>query len=384
MLDANQLLDEARQTAGLDDYGPMDFTVGFEILVRAINEEAGLTDEHVPPVRGRIIRVLVNKLRMQEDLRAHPEILDEPLLAPVFITSLPRTGSTKLHRMLAATQDLAGIPFWMSHNFARFPDSGGAGPDPRIADAEEYLQWMYKRAPLFQQGHPQFAEETEEELALLDAGFNSLYNWAAFLVVPSYVEYVLGSDGMQAFRDLRVVLQYLQWQHYHGQGRRWVLKTPSLFGFERAYAEAFPGTDFIVTHRHPVQIWPSVCSLVLGVRSLYYDGDFSASASDLIMHNFGEAAKMHLAWRDSYSPDKIRDVRFADVIGDEAALLRSIYEWLGMEFTAASEANLAAWLEMDARRDHVRSNAKLEDFGVTADDVTRGMSAYIERYGQFL
>lgn len=389
MLEAQRLLDQARETAGLEDYGSMDFTEGFGVLVDSINTEAGIAPEYMGLVTDRIIRVLVNKLRMRQDLTAHPEILDEELLAPVFITSLPRTGSTKLHRMLAATEDFAGIPFWMSHNFARFPGGEGAASDAaereaRIADAEEYLQWMYQRAPLFQQGHPQFAEETEEELSLLDAGFNSLYNWAAFLVVPSYVEYVLGTDGMQAFRELRVILQYLQWQHYRGEGKRWVLKTPSLFGFERAYGETLTGTDFIVTHRHPVEIWPSVCSLVLGVRSFYYDGDFSDSASELIMHNFGEALKMHLAWRDQYPADKVMDVRFADVIGDEAALLRRIYDWLGMEFTPTSEANLNAWLEMDARRGHSRSAARFEDFGVTEEDVTRGMSQYIARYGEFL
>jgi hypothetical protein len=234
----------------------MGFAEGLGILVRAINDEAGLTPEHQRAVSARIIRVLVNKLRMRRDLVAHPEILDQELRPPVFITSLPRTGSTKLHRMLAATGDFAGIPFWMSHNFAPFPAE--SGPQDRIAAAEEYLQWQYKRAPLFQQGHPRYAEETEEELALLDAGFNSLYSWASLLNVPSYVDYVLGSDGMQAFRELRVLLLYLQWQHYRDRGKRFVLKTPSLFGFEHAYAATLPGTDFIVTHRHLVEIWPFV------------------------------------------------------------------------------------------------------------------------------
>jgi hypothetical protein len=123
---------------------------------------------------------------------------------------------------------------------------------------------------------------------------------------------------------------------------------------------------------------------VLGVRSLYYDDDFSASASELIMHNFGQSLTAHLAWRDAYPPEKVLDVRFAEVIGDEAALLRRIYAWLGVEFTASSEDNLAAWLAMDAQRVHVRSSATLEAFGVTEDDVRTGMSAYIERYGEFL
>lgn len=384
MLFADDLLEQASESAGLDDYGDMAFAEGLRVLVGSVNDEAGLTPERERTLRGEIVRVLVNRLRMQRDIAAHPEILEEELLPPVFITSLPRTGSTKLHRMLAATGDFNGLPFWMSHNFAPFPDADGAGPDPRIEAAERYLGWECETAPLYQQAHPHYAEEFEEELALLDAGFNSLYTWAAFLDVPSYVGWVLSTDGMQAFRDLRVLLQYLQWRQYRGMRRRWVLKTPSLFGFEGAYATVFEGTDFIVTHRDPVKIWPSVCALFCGVRGLYNDADYSRVASDFVLHNFGEGLKGHLAWRDAYAPAKVLDVPFDEVIGDEVALLRRIYAWLDMPFTQTSEANLREWLQMDAERGHTRSAATLEDYGVTAEHVRQGMAAYIERYGEFL
>jgi Sulfotransferase family len=384
MLSADHLLEAAVRHTGLDDYGDRGFTTGLGVLVQSINDEAGLTPSYEEAIRDEIVRVLVNRLRMQRDLTSHPEILDEEILPPVFITSLPRTGSTKLHRLLAATGDFNGLPFWMSYNFGPFPDSEGAVRDPRIAAAEEHLQWMYEQAPLYQQMHPQYAEEFEEELSLLDAGFNSLYRWAAFLDVPTYIEWVLSSDGMQAFRDLRVLLQYIQWQHYRGLNRRWVLKTPSLFGFESAYAATFAGTDFIVTHRDPVQIWPSVCTLFRGVRGMYYDRDFTDVAGEVVLHNFGEALKGHLAWRESYPPEKVLDVRFEEVISDEAALLRRIYAWLDMPFTEASESNLEAWLEMDARRGHVRSTATPEDYGLTEQIIRDRLAGYIDRYGEFL
>jgi lipid-A-disaccharide synthase-like uncharacterized protein len=331
--------------------------------------------------------VLVNRLRMQRDIAAHPEILEEQVLPPVFITSLPRTGSTKLHRMLAATGDFNGIPFWMSHNIAPFPGSPDTERDPRIAAAEQHLQWIYDTAPLYQQMHPQYAEDVEEELSLLDAGFNSLYRWAAFLNVPSYIEWVLGRDGMQAFRDLRVMLQYLQWQHYRGRNRRWVLKTPSLFGWEGAYAHTFPGTDFIVTHRDPVAIWASVCGLFSGVRSLYNDTDIDDLArmgGPVMLHNFAEASKGHLAWRADYPTEKVLDVRFDAVIGDETALLARIYAWLDIPFTASAQTNLAAWLELDATRGHTRHTRSLEDYGLSREAIDKDLAGYIDRYREFL
>jgi hypothetical protein len=386
MIPVADLLDEARDAAGLKDYGDLGFTEGLEVLVGSVNAEAGLTPENDAALRTEIVRVLVNRLRMQRDIAEHPEILDEEILPPLFITSLPRTGSTKLHRMLAATGDFAGMPFWMSHNFAPFPGVEADERQARVEDAEEYLAWLEQRAPLYLQAHPHYARDAEEELSLLDAGFNSLYRWAAFLNVPTYINWVLGRDGMAGFRDLRGMLQYLQWQHYRGQGKRWVLKTPSLFGWEGAYAQIFPGTDFIVTHRQPTVIWPSVCTLFSGVRSVYNEtpiAELRAMGGQIMLHNFSEALNGHLAWRDAYPTEKVFDARFSEVIGDEAALLRRIYDWLGMELTPAGEANLATWLKMDAERGHTRNLGTLADCGITEADVEESLSGYIERYAEF-
>lgn len=387
MLSTDQLLDEARVFAGLDDYGDTAFTEGLGILVTSVNEEAALTPAMETILHSEIVKILVNRLRMQRDITEHPEILDEEVLPPVFITSLPRTGSTKLHRMLAATGDFNGLPFWMSYNIAPIPESDGAPRDPRIDQAYEHLAWLEDRAPLYLQMHPQYAEEYEEELSLLDAGFNSLYRWAAFLDVPTYINWVLGRDGMQAFRDLRVILQYLQWQHYRGTNRRWVLKTPSLFGWEGAYAASFPGTDFIVTHRDPVVIWPSVCALFTGVRSVYNEVDpavLTKMGGEVMLHNFAEAQHGHLAWREAYPADKVLDVRFDEVIGDEVALLRRIYDWLGIPFSERAAVNLTAWLEMDATRGHRPNTMTLEDCGLTAPRLHERLAGYIKRYNEFL
>ena len=381
MLSAERLLEEGREAAGLGDYGDMGFAEGLGVLVKSVNEEARLDVAREGTLRTHIVRVLVNRLRMQRDIAVHPEIVEEELLPPVFITSLPRTGSTKLHRLLAATGDFNGLPFWMSYNFAPFHDGD---PALRLAAAEEYIAWERATSPLFHSAHPHYADEFEEELQLLDAGFNSLYSWAAFLDVPSYVQWVLGGDHLQAFRDLTALLKYIQWQHYRGLNRRWVLKTPSFFGFEGAYGAVLPGTDFIVTHRDPVQIWPSLCTLFRGVRGLYYDEDYTSVANDFMLGTFGQAQLAHLAWRDAYPAEKVLDVRFAEVMDDEAALLRRIYDWLGMEFTEASQRNLDAWLEMDAARGHVRTPGTLEEYGVTTAAVNTAMAPYIARYADQL
>jgi Sulfotransferase family len=384
VLESERLLEEAKDATGLDDYGDMGFAEGMGLLVKSINEEAGLTPEYEALLKQEFDRLLANRLRMQQDIRQHPEILEEEVLPPIFITSMPRTGSTKLHRMLAATGDFNALRYWHSLNFAPFPAADGAEPDPRIAAAYEHLNRIYEHAPDFQKAHPMYAEEAEEELALLDAGFNSLYRWAALLNVPSYIGFVLSSDPLAAFRDLRAMIQYLQWQHFGGLGRRWVFKTPSLFGFEAVYSMAFEGTDFIVTHRHPERTMASTCFLACGSRSLYSEQDFTGVISEMVLGNFGQALQGHLAWREAYPPEKVLDVRFEDIVNDEVGVSRRVYDFLGMEWTDRAEENLKAWIEMDSTRGHEPSKAKLETYGLEPEQINEAFGAYIERYSEFL
>ncbi len=384
MLENQWLLNEARKMAGLDDYGDMRFAEGMGVLVKSINDEADLTPAYEEALKEELLRVLVNRLRMNQDLHAHPEILDEEVLPPVYITSMPRTGSTKLHRMLAATGDFNALKYWQSLNFAPFPDAAPDCPDPRIEAGYRHLAHVSAQAPGFQRAHPMYAEEAEEELSLLDAGFNSLYTWAALLDVPTYIEYVLQSSPLAAFEDMRRTIQYIQWQHYRGLGRRWVFKTPSMFGFEGAYSAVFAGTDFVVTHRHPLKTVASMCNLMCGSRSKYSDADFTAVAGQTMIHNFAEAQKGHLAWRAAYPELKSFDLRFSDIVDDEIGVTKMVYNFLGMELTDRAITKIEDWLAMDAGRNHQPCRDTLADYNVEAFFVETSFTPYIDRYGEYL
>lgn len=383
MLCVDALLKDAQAASGLSDYGDRQFTAGLQVLVNAINTEAHLTAENEARFRLELLRLLENRLRMRRDLVAHPEILEEEVLPPVFITSLPRTGSTKLHRMLAATGDFHSMKFWQAYHFAPFSRERQT-PDPRIAVADRYLTWMRQRAPLFATGHPMYTEETEEEQVLLDAGFNSLYQHAAHLNVPSYVQWVLAQDPRRMFDDMRRILQYLQWQHFKGLRRRWILKTPCLLGTESALAHAFPGMDFIVTHRHPQLVMASTAALLCGVLQVFNDSIDRHRAGTVMLANFGATVQRHLQWRADYPASRVRDVRFDEVVADEAGVLRRLYDFLALPFTQTAHDNVRQWLAMDAARREASPKFTLEEFGLDASTVDRVFAAYIERYRHLL
>ena len=73
-LDEASILAEARTKAALNDFGDESFREPMRVLLAALDQEAGLLDFGRAAQRSRIVDLLVNRLRVEEQFRRHPEI----------------------------------------------------------------------------------------------------------------------------------------------------------------------------------------------------------------------------------------------------------------------------------------------------------------------
>lgn len=100
-LDSDLLIEEARRRSGLADFGPPPIEEPLRRLVASYDGEAGLTLLGRIAARRDTLRLLENRLRMEGDRRRHPDIEAEEVRRPLFVTGLPRTGTSLLHGLLA-------------------------------------------------------------------------------------------------------------------------------------------------------------------------------------------------------------------------------------------------------------------------------------------
>ena len=63
-------------------------------------------------VLGLLRRRLENRLHLEAWLAAHPETLDAPVLGPVYIIGLPRTGTTALANMMSLDPQFRCLRSW--------------------------------------------------------------------------------------------------------------------------------------------------------------------------------------------------------------------------------------------------------------------------------
>ena len=115
--DETELLREAQKSAGLDDFGEDPFREPLAVLTQSLREEARLNDLGRAMFRARIVDSLVTRLKTQDWVTRHPEILEEEIEAPLVVVGLMRTGPTMRHRILARDPRSHAAMWWDT----RFP-----------------------------------------------------------------------------------------------------------------------------------------------------------------------------------------------------------------------------------------------------------------------
>ncbi|WP_340317707.1 sulfotransferase family protein [Rhizorhabdus argentea] len=382
VLDAQELLQLAQDRTGLSDFGPEDFREGLDMLVKGVNADVVVRPDRVEHLRENILRLLINRLWFQKDLADHPEILDEVIDAPIIITSLPRTGSTKLQRLLAASGDFQLVEYWKGHMFARIPGAPDGGREQRIAETRAYEKWLYEVSPDMITGHPVFTDEAEEEMQLFEYSFRTPA--LAVFGSASYFGWLLGADPTPAYDYLKTQLQYLQWQNPENRKKPWLLKTPIHFGLEPQVNRIFDNPRFIVTHRDPIKCIPSIAGVSHNWHMLYADVEPDLTGGEAMITYFGKSAVDHLAWRDSDLERQILDIGFSDITSNDGEVVRRIYEEFGLPLTEKSQQGMREWSERNPRNKHGGHSYSAAKFGTTDDVIRTSFADYIDRFAPLL
>jgi len=373
---AAELLETARRRTGLSEGIDASFREALDELVRSIDSEATLTAAGAPAANERLLRVIVNRLRFAADLRRSPQILDEPLLPPLIISGLPRVGSTKLHRLLAEGGDFQSLLFWQGFNPAPVPGADPAQPDPRVAAAVEFLAWRSRLNPATDAAHHMGALEPEEDTYLLEYTLHTYWP-ITYFNVPGFLAWLSGQEREAAFGYVAQLLRYLQWQFHRDQRRPWLLKSPPNFGFEREQARHLPGARFVVLHRDPVDVIPSVVGIVRETRRLYcgVPGDLR-NVGDWAVETYAGAVARHMEWRGVAPKGSVIDIAYRDVVADEENVIARVYEHCGLGLSGAALERMQRWSAGNLQHQHGQHTYSLEESGLTRERLERAFAAY--------
>ena len=94
----------ATKAVGLDDFGTDDdnYREALGMLLESYQRDADLTEFGSKMCRFFVRNALVARLMSEAAWKQYPQHADVPIERPIFVTGLPRTGTTALHRLLTA------------------------------------------------------------------------------------------------------------------------------------------------------------------------------------------------------------------------------------------------------------------------------------------
>jgi len=143
----------ATRLTGLLDFGADDYLDGLTVLL-----ESYAADEDLTPLGAKMSRVflrgaLVARLLSESAWRSYPEHAAVGIEQPIFVTGLPRTGTTALHRLLTADPAHQGLELWLTQAPQPRPPRQSWAADPVFAQLQAAYAQHHVTHPEFMAVH---------------------------------------------------------------------------------------------------------------------------------------------------------------------------------------------------------------------------------------
>lgn len=373
---ASEIIDKACAATGLSDFGDPAVFEGLEVLVKASNEEANLSEVGAPRWEGTLVGHLSNRLRVVDYLKQHPELLERPIEKPTFVFGLPRTGTTLTINLLSADPARRCLLRWESLNPVPPAAAGALHDDPRCIAEQQRLAMSLKYFPQIAAAHYEEADGPSEcQFAMAPSFCAQLFD--SSVNVPSYGDWFLHKTSyLPAFKFHKQLLQLLQ----ANNGGRWTLKNPWHPLFLDDLTTVYPDAQLVMTHRDPAELVGSACSLIRLIRPMFSAAVDLRQIADQLIATFDLMLARQNAYRDKHGEASIFDIQYTEQLRDPIGQMRKLYAHFGEPLTSEAEAAMVKLLADNPQGKHGKHTYSLEEFGLTASGVRQHFRDYCERF----
>ncbi|GAA4482749.1 sulfotransferase [Rhodococcus olei] len=356
----------ATESTGLRDFGDDSHVEGLRVLLDSFDREAQLTPLGQMVARETVRGALGARALSEAGFARYPEHAGVPIERPVFVTGLPRTGTTALHRLLTADPGHQGLEMWLAERPQPRPHRDSWEGNPDFQQVQAIYAAQHEANPDMAGLHYMDALVVEECWRLLQQSMLSV-SFECIFHVPAYSNWLAGQDWTSAYARHKKNLQLIG---LNDTGKRWVLKNPSHMFAVDEIMSVYPDALIIQTHRSPRTVMASICSVnehaSRGWSEAFDNETIGRTQLDLWARGLDHFEKA----RARYNPAQFIDVDYHDFVADPLGTVETVYTHFSLPFT--DEARLAMQdmhrqsLSGARRPEHTYA---LADFGLTESAV---------------
>jgi len=356
------LLDAARKEAQIPKYRDLSFVPHLEKVLE-IPSRLNLSLLGLQVLHANLVRFLVNRLRYEEDVAKYPEILDEDVSDPIIIIGLPRSGTTKLQRILSASPAVQPTYTWQMFNPAPFVGERRGDPSPRIEWAQAMASVVSASNPDFNRIHEYDPVAADECVYVPLGSFDYVMQWIS-TPDQTYLDWARQNDRTSPISYVKRMLQYLQWQSGGRRGRPWLTKNPGHTGEIAEVLQVFPNATFIMPERDIATTIASYIQMMWEIlRNSITDLDRYEHARGSIEYWSYELNRFFEQRRALGNRVRVLDVPYQRVLADPIGIAREAYALHGLPLTKASEDAMRAWERNNPAHKFGKFAYDLADYG---------------------
>ncbi len=353
-LESAALIAEACRREGVDSIPGQHWQEPLQLLLRDLSEHAQLSPLGRQVANGQIVTLLQARVRAEQLLRAHPEIMQRPLARPVIVLGHMRSGTTRLHRLLAQDPGFAHTRL-----FESLEPVPRRGRRLRAAAVQRFLE---RANPALAAIHPSRPLEPEEEFGLHSFSFHGA-QFEAQWHVPTYAAHARDRDGTVPYGEFAALLRIMGWSRGDSPAKPWLLKSPQFTGELDALLCTFPDARLLHLHRDPVAVVGSSASLVWHQRRVHSEAaDPHVVGAEWLGKIADRERRMRAALQSRPDVPRLL-VDFDAVSTDWESEVRRIYRFLDLPLTSKVLRHMRRYMALPPR--HLGHRYRLEDYGLT-------------------
>jgi len=361
-----------------DDFGPTDYLPGLTVLLQSMDYDPHFSTTGRRIAWGMVVGVLRGRAQAVLSMKQNPGFDAHPILSPVVITGVPRTGTTALHRLMAVDPRFQGLQTWLLDSPMPRPPIDTWEHYPEFQKTAQGLKAHYSAAPEARAAHLRIAEEVHECCMMLRQSFlSNLWNcgWSA----ATYDAWRQCQSEAAAYRHYYRGVQLIG---SNDPDKRWLLKNPGhLENLDLLFA-VFPDAKVIQTHRDPAKAVPSLVALLMKMHPVMEEGRADQRAENMLAREvakWSHAVARCDAVRKGH-PHQVLDVIHRDFHRDPMRVLERIYDFIGMQITETTRADFARRIAEKPELSHGVHRYNIADFGMTETQARAPFGDYIKRF----
>ncbi|CAH0992688.1 hypothetical protein SIN8267_02821 [Sinobacterium norvegicum] len=369
-LSVNSVLEEAKDKTGLNDFGDQGFLTGLTVLMQTYDQN-GLSDAGRLASRGRIVNLLAERLRIEDSFKKQPEIRDLKISKPMFLTGMPRTGTSALLNILASDPAARPLKLWEGYNPSPYPNLAEGETDPRYS----IVKAAFEKASDLSKIHHTSADTPEECIHLFNHTFEDVqFGIEAFL--EPYASFFKTVDRTKQYQYHGELLRMLQSRQ---QTDRWLLKSPYHLWSLDLMVKQHPDCSIIITHRDPREVVGSYCSMMAYLMPDSENADLNALGKGVLDY-LVDQVNGSIEQRKNISDKRILDIQYRDFVNDNQSVIDSIYHHFELPYGKDVQQPIKQYIADHPQGKHGSHDYHLAQFGLDEATVLDRFERYTKAY----